>query len=42
MVVRAAKIYFILCVTIIKYIPQMENALYKTVYTDEDALDAHI
>ena len=35
-------IFFILCSAAIKYIPQAENVLYRTVYTDADVLDAHI
>ena len=41
-VAAVAGIFFILCSAAIKYIPQAENVLYKTVYTDADALDAHI
>ena len=41
-VAAVAGIFFILCSAAIKYIPQAENVLYNTVYTDADALDAHI
>lgn len=41
-VAAVAGIFFILCSAAIKYIPQAENVLYKTVYTDADALEAHI
>ena len=41
-VAAVAGIFFILCSAAIKYIPQAENVLYRTVYTDADALDAHI
>ena len=41
-VAAVAGIFYILCSAAIKYIPQAENVLYRTVYTDADALDAHI
>ena len=40
--VAVGGIFFILCSAAIKYIPQAENVSYRTVYTDADALDAHI
>ena len=35
-------VFFILCAAATKYLPQAEDVLCKTVYTDEDALAAHI